>query len=628
MQEQEQPSETDIKTSFLKTYILPLFLIFLIPAFCYWFFSYALAERNETVTNIVIGSIQTSKTITPNEKAQFVDFYNSVLPSSICLGATPEHKQISKSMGGICDEFSYYEIGLKVSIYSMLVSVMVILCLTALFLLSFKSQTIQYSTFLVAWNISKLFCIIQVLGQGLLLVAICYFGTILISNTYYPKLMILIAMPIAYACFQMIMVLFKKIHSPNYIGGKLLTKDDSPLLYNELKVICDKLETDIPDNIVLGIEDNFYVTETDLILNGEQELSGKTLYASLFHLKKLDKQEASAIFAHEMAHFSGEDTFFSKKTMPMLATCDSYFMILNETFVTLPAFYFLVFFRSIFELSFSKVSRRREFRADSIAVEHVGAKDLANGLVKFVFYSEYRAKLETNLFSKNEKIENINFLDKINEGVHNFAKDYKFDAGILEQVIPHPFDSHPPISKRIEALGHVLNIENLRTDVLTNEEESWYHEIKNAKAVETELMKEFEESFLAFHEENLVYQFLPSTNQETEVVEKLFPPINIKSKNEEENLQFNTKTFKYSKWDRDISYDEVELYVFQEIPFVKKKLTFRLKKNPDFPGEKRRVSFPIKSFSLSEEEIFEKFIIYSTRYVTALEFQNIKKENY
>jgi hypothetical protein len=625
MQEQERPSETDIKTSFLKTYILPLLLIFLIPAFCYWFFSYALAERNETVTNIVISSIQTSKTITPNEKAQFVDFYNSVLPSSICLGATPEHQEISKSMGGICDEFSHYDIGLKVSLYSMIISVIVIFCITVLFLLSFKSQTIQYSTFVVAWNISKLFCIFQVLGQGLLLVAICYFATILVSNTYYPKLMIIIAMPIAYACFQMVMVLFKKINAPNYINGTLLAESDSPLLYAELKVICDKLEIEIPNNIVLGIEDSFFVTENDLILNGEKDLTGKTLYASLFHLKKLDKQEASAIFAHEMAHFSGEDTFFSKKTIPMLATCDSYFIILNETFVTLPAFYFLLFFRSIFELSFGKISRRREFRADALAVEHVGAKALANGLVKFVFYSEYRANLETSLFSKNEKIESINFLDKINEGVHNFAKEYKFNGDILEQVIAHPFDSHPPTSKRIEAVGHTLNIEDLRTDVLTNEEDSWYHEIKNAKAIETELMKEFEEGFLAFHEENLAYQFLPSTSQETAVVEKLFPPITVKSKNEKESLQFNTKNFKYSKWDRDIAYDEVELYVFQEIPFRKKKLTFRIKNNADYPGESRKVSFPIKSFSLSEDEVFEKFLIYSSRYVTALEFQKIGK---
>jgi Zn-dependent protease with chaperone function len=617
--------QDNTRTSFLKTYILPLFLIFLIPAFCYWFFSFALEERNEKITSSVISSIQTSESISPNNKAQFVDFYNSTLPSTICLGATLEHQQISKSMGGICDEFSHYDIGLRIILYSMLISVIVIFCIIGLFLLSFKSQTIQYSTFVVAWNISKLFCIIQVLAQGLLLVGISYFASILISNSYYPKLMIIIAMPIAYACFQMIVVLFKKLNAPSYISGRLLTENESPQLYTELKAICDKLKIEIPDNIVLGVEDNFFVTENELILNGEKELTGKTLYASIFHLKKLDKEEASAIFAHEMAHFSGEDTFFSKKTMPMLATCDSYLIILNETFITWPAFYFLLFFRSIFEISFGKVSRRREFRADSIAVEHVGAKALSNGLVKFVFYSEYRASLETSLFSKNEKIESINFIDKINEGVPSFAKEYKFDGGILDQVIAHPFDSHPPISKRIKAVGHSLNTESLRTDVLTNEEESWYHEIKDAKAIETELMQEFEDSFLAFHEENLAYHFLPSNSQETAVVEKLFPPINIKSKNEKENLQFNTKTFKYSKWDRDIAYDEVELYVFQEIPFIKKKLTFRLKKNADFPGEKRRVSFPIKSFVLSEEEVFEKFLIYSSRYVTALEFQSEQK---
>ena len=608
--------------NFMKTYILPTCWIFLIPIFSYWFFSYAFEARNEQIKNVV-SSIEISATLTEDVKSQLIDFFANVKPSDLCNSDKLEYQPIKNSLGEICGDFDYFKVGSEISFYSIIISVSLIICTVGLFLLSFKSQAIQYITFVMAWNISKLFCITQVLIQGVLLLAVCYFGTILIWNTFYPQILFLIGMPVAIACVQMITVLIKNIETPNRVVGKLLAPKDSPQLYEELTAICEKFGTALPNNIVLGVEDNFFVTENELLLNDEEKLTGKTLYVSIFHLKKLDKQEASAIFAHEMAHFSGEDTFFSKKTMPMLAKCDVCFAILNANLITIPASYFLMFFRSIFEISFGKISRMREYRADAMAAEYVGAKALSNGLVKFVFYSQYRENLEAALYSKNERVESVDFLKKIDEGVHNFALDYSFDGEVLEQAIPHPFDTHPPIYKRIDAVGYALHVEDIRKDVLTNEEDSWYHEINNAPLIEAELMKSFENDFLAEHEESLVYQFLPTGLEETMLVEKYYPPININSKNEKETLLLNCKIFKYSKWDREIAYDEVESYHIEKPLFRKKRMTFKLKKNANCSNESRQIFFPVKLFSISEEEIFDTFLAYYTRYTVALEFQKL-----
>ncbi|XQW83463.1 M48 family metallopeptidase [Thalassotalea piscium] len=611
-----------LKMDFMKTYILPMCWIFMIPIFSYWFFDYAIDTRNEQIKDVV-NSVEVTASMTEVKKAQLIYFFTQVTPSEICDSDRVEYQPIKHSLGELCDDFDYYKIGTEISFYSIFISVSLIICTLALFLLSFKSQTIQYITFVLAWNISKLFCITQVLIQGGLLLADFYFGTILIWNTFYPQILFLIAMPVAIACVQMIIVLVKKIEIPNCIDGKLLTHNDAPKLYEELTNICKKFGTDLPNNIVLGVEDNFFVTENKLLLNEEKVLTGKTLYASIFHLKKLDKEEASAIFAHEMAHFSGDDTFFSKKTMPMLAKCDVCFAILNANFITIPASYFLIFFRSIFEISFGKISRMREYRADAMAADYLSAKALANGLVKFVFYSEYRASIEEAVRLKNEQVESVNFLKTIDEGVHNFASAYSFDGDVLAHAIPHPFDTHPPIYKRIEAIGYTLNVEDIRKDVLTNEEDSWYHEINNASLIEAELMKSFESEFIAEHEENLVYQFLPSGVEETELVEKYFPPVSIHSKDEKDTLVFNCKTFSYSKWSREVAYDEVESYLIKKPLFRKKRMTFKLKKNNNYPKASRRIFFPVKLFSKSEEEIFDTFLIYYSRYMLAVEFQKM-----
>ncbi|WP_426357540.1 M48 family metallopeptidase [Pseudocolwellia sp. HL-MZ19] len=615
----------ELKINFMKTYILPMCWIFMIPIFSYWFFGYATEARNEQIKNVV-NSIEVTATMTKVEKAQFIDFFSHVKSSDICNSKMVEYQAIKNSLGELCDDFDYFKIGTEISFYSIIISVSLIICTLCLFLLSFKSQAIQYITFVLAWNISKIFCITQVLIQGGLLLADFYFGTIIIWQTYYPQILFFIGMPVAIACVQMVMVLVKKLDTPNWIDGKLLTHNDSPLLYAELSRICEKFGTDLPNNIVLGIEDNFFVTENKLLLNNEEVLTGKTLYASIFHLKKLDKQEASAIFAHEMAHFSGEDTFFSKKTMPMLAKCDECFVILNTNFITMPASYFLIFFRSVFEISFGKISRMREYRADAMAADYIGAKALANGLVKFVFYSEYRANIEDTLRLKSDRVEAVNFLQKIEEGVHNFASSYSFDGDVLAHEILHPFDTHPPIYKRIEAVGYKLNVEDLRTDVLTNEENSWYHEINNASLIEADLMKNFESEFLAEHEENLVYQFLPSGIEETELVEKYFPAISIDSKDKKETLLFNCKSFRYSKWEREVTYDEVESYIIKKPLFRKKRISFKLKKNANYPNESRKLFFPVKRFSISEEEVFDTFFTYYMRSTLAIESQRIKAE--
>jgi Zn-dependent protease with chaperone function len=611
--------------NFIKTFTLPMCWIFLIPILSYLFIDYAIEERNDQINNIVFSSSESKEVMSEYEYAQLkasFNYFNYFDYAETCNQQKPEYQTIITTLGSLCDDFYYYKVGSELSFYSILISVVMIILTLGLFFLSFRTQVIQYICFVVAWNISKLFCMVQILMQGVLLLGVCYLGTLLIWNTYYPQILFLIGIPVAIACIQMISVLVSRAKEPNYIVGQLLTPKDSPLLYEELMRICEKFETDLPNNIVLGIEDNFFVTENELLLNWEELLIGKTLYVSIFHLKKLDKQEASAIFAHEMAHFSGEDTFFSKKTMPKLAKCDDCFAVLNMNVVTIPASYFLMFFRGLFEISFGKISRMREYRADAMAAEYVGAKALSNGLVKFVFYSEYRANIEDDLILKSERVESINFLKQIEDGVHHFATNYSFEDGILEQSILHPFDSHPPIYKRINAVGYTLDIEDVRNDVLTNEEDSWYHEINNAQLIEAELMKGFEDDFISAHEENLLYQFIPSTDEETELVEKHFPPVVINSKNKKETLWFNCKTFKYSTWEREITYDEIESYSIKKPLFRKKRMAFKLKKSSDLVNGKRKMFFPVKRFAVSEDEVVDTFSRYYLRYTIAADFQD------
>ena len=115
-----------------------------------------------------------------------------------------------------------------------------------------------------------------------------------------------------------IKAIFTKPKSELAVEGLVLDQSQSPRLWNELSTICAKVGTDRPDQVVMGIDDNFFVTEEPITV-GETTCRGRTFYVSMSLLKQMCGAEADAVLAHEMAHFSGNDTLYSKKISPLLA---------------------------------------------------------------------------------------------------------------------------------------------------------------------------------------------------------------------------------------------------------------------------------------------------------------------
>ena len=448
----------NFKVNFFKNYILPLLAIFLIPAFCYYFYGMASGMEDKKFLETFTEQITQDKEIPEAEKVSLISFYKMNPPSLFCTSQdpkyTPEFKEQFKDFCGYLKNFVLIK---KASLWTLFVSLIIMILVGGLFIFSYVSQRIQYYCFAASWNIAKVFSIAQVLVQGTLLVSLCYYGPILLFDHYYPKLILVIAIAAGFAAVKMIMALLSRVNYPTPLKGHILTSDEAPLLYSEIEDICKKLKTEPPDNIILGVDDNFFVTEHHVTV-GDKVLSGRTLFASLLHFKNLSRSESSSILAHEMAHFSGQDTWYSKKTSPMLIRCEIYFDILTQSLITLPVFFFLVVFRSLFELSFSKISREREKRADALAAKLLSGEDLANALTKFVLYSKFRAKVEDDMFSKEEKIQGINLLEKVTVGFSSYLRNNDFNEELLNDCVPHPFDSHPPIAQRIKEVGVQLDL--------------------------------------------------------------------------------------------------------------------------------------------------------------------------
>ena len=607
----------NFKISFFKSYIFPLLIIFLIPLSCYYFYGVAVGMDDKNFVEAVTESIKNDKEIAESQKGPLIAVVEENVPSLFCFSDELEHfSQLREQYNEFCGYLETYILLRQASFWSLVFSLIIILLVGILFAISYISQRIQYYCFVIAWNIAKIFSISQVIIQGALLVSFCYYSTVILADRFYPKIILIIGAAAAFAAFKMIIALVRKVDHPVPLKGHILRQDEAPLLYSEIEELCKKLNTNPPDNIVLGVEDNFFVTEHPLLV-GEKVLSGRTLFASVLHLERLSRTESSSFLAHEMAHFSGQDTWYSKRTSPMLTRCGMYLDILNQSLVTLPVFNFLIFFRSLFELSFSKISREREKRADALAVKLLSGEDLANALAKFVLYSRFRGKVENDIFSKEEKVKKVNLLEQITSGFSSYLKETESDEELLNDTVAHPFDTHPPIAQRIKQVGVSLDLDEVKRDAINIPKDSWFAEIHNAKEIRDRLIKEYESDFMKEHEMDLAYRYLPDNDEERAIVEKHFPAVTISSKDGKYNITFDYEKISCSEWKDPIHYSNIKDPEVTE-SMMKEYLVFKL--HEDFASHKGKIKLRISKMENDSNKIVDLFNLYYARSQTALEY--------
>jgi Zn-dependent protease with chaperone function len=156
--------------------------------------------------------------------------------------------------------------------------------------------------------------------------------------------------------------------------GITVSQEQAPELWQQVKDVANRLGALNPDQIVLGLDPNFFVTEAN-VLCIDGKLSGRSLYCSLPLCRILSQDELSAVIGHELGHFKGFDTKFSQKFFPIYRGTASAIVSLQETggegssmIALLPAIAILSYFLECFSVAESRISRVRELEADKKGV--------------------------------------------------------------------------------------------------------------------------------------------------------------------------------------------------------------------------------------------------------------------
>ncbi|AEG01021.1 M48 family metallopeptidase [Methylomonas methanica] len=406
---------------------------------------------------------------------------------------------------------------------ALLAGVVMLMTICALGAAAFINRRAQYLSFVTGWRLLTLFCAVEVVVQGALLVWLAFWLTAFFFQVYYIKLIGIAAILAAMGVFYAVTCIFKRVPQTTTVEGELIDESNSPALWAHIRKLAAEAGTAPPDQIVGGIDTNFFVTESPLSIN-EQTFNGRSLFVSLPLLRLLDRTEADAVLMHELAHFRGGDTASSAALGPKLVQYDFYNAMMQSAGVTFLVFYVLRLYRVIFEFALKRDSRAREFMADKIAAALVSGRGIIHALIKIGAYARYRAEIEQSLFAEREQHDaRIGIADRVAAGLVPYAKSGHFLDAMQAIGVPHPFDSHPALAERMRNVDYEVRKPDYSRIVTEQVDATWIPDINNADAIESALWAAYENRFATAHEQQLAYLYRPHTEAERKIVVKYFP---------------------------------------------------------------------------------------------------------
>lgn len=249
--------------------------------------------------------------------------------------------------------------------------------------------------------------------------------------------------------------------------GQPINPLDQPRIMLLVRNVARKLNTRPPDNVIVGMDANFFVTHAHIAMPGIDRLvRGRTLFLSVPLMRGLSVNELTAVIAHEMAHFANKDAQYSQSFAPIYARLydaahepDPNRRSRNP--FTIPVRAMTDFLIASFHSNVASVSQSRELAADAAAAEATSAADLANSLLKVSIMSHVWHR---EIAVLHDRAHQGRFSRNISR---NFADHLRFDldkdkisdavASIMAWHIPHPTDSHPSTEDRIVAIGLAPN---------------------------------------------------------------------------------------------------------------------------------------------------------------------------
>jgi hypothetical protein len=318
------------------------------------------------------------------------------------------------------------------------------------------------------------------------------------------------------------------------------------------------------------------------------------------------------VLGHELAHFSGQDTLWSRKVSPLMAKFGLYLVVLANGMSLIVAHFMAVFWK-LYGLSLSSLSRAREFRADKIGAELVSLDAMKRALIKITCYCEYRAKTEQAILEKQRVDEGLNLSLQLEQGYAASLSGFAHGEKVADERFPHPFDTHPTLNNRLAQLGFEAGAALRDGGIQKPAANSWYHAIAGAPEMEQRLWAQQQQVLQIVHSMDLAWRLLPKDEEETAIVREYFPQSVFHRKDgTTATLEFDR--LKLSEWAAPVFFKDI-VSVQLEDAWMRKRFT--LTHRQEGKTKAVRTRFYPGSYSGEKGDLLTLFERYYARHKTA-----------
>jgi len=553
-----------VQRGFARTYLLPALWLFALPAFSLWFGQHVTASYDADIAASMLGGLDASAGAQVQEGARAWLAQNP--PSSLCASSDPTTAAVREQLSEVCGDYLQFRMIRLAAGFSLGLGGVTVLVVAGCTLLATGSQRRQILGFRLGSGFLRGASAAQAVLQGALALALSFWITAFWFHVYILKLIFVIGLLAVVAVYNIVRSIFSAPDLTVPVEGRDLREADAPELWSRVRTLATAAGTEPPTTIVAGIDDNFFVTEGALLVGGAPR-EGRTLYLSLSLLRILSRDEADAVIAHEMAHFSGGDTAHGKRLRPLLANYELYLRALAQGGLTLPVFYSAMAFYGLFQRASARSGRERELRADRAAADLTSARDIGAALVKVGAYASYRRRVEKGLFEAQQRLQELGIGARVQAGFASYAQSPDLASDLVQSRIPHPFDSHPPLLERLGAVGAGLPREGFAEVLLTPSPSSWAETIRDGEAIEADLWSAYEGRFAAAHEADLAVRYEPRTSEERAIVVQHYPPLAFPDKKGTVLVNLDHEGIDCVGWEEKILFDRVKRAVLSEQAF-------------------------------------------------------------
>jgi Zn-dependent protease with chaperone function len=302
---------------------------------------------------------------------------------------------------------------------------------------------------------------VLVTADALLVLSSVYLGLGVFLHTIFPVVLLAVAIGGLLGVAGMLQALVATTRrAQTHVIGVRRTAAEEPRLHALIAEIAAELGSEAPENVLVGLDPTFFVTEADAGAT-DGLWRGRNLFLSMPLMRILEPAELRAVIGHELGHFRGRDSAYSERFYPIYRGTGEAIVRLSgaggqsaaQGLALLPAMVLLSLFYDGFATAERAISRDRELAADVAGASAASPRDLGTALLKIsAFTAAWPRALDTVVGAARSAAPVTNASDLFVDFARAAASP---DAlrDVDAHTIPHPTDSHPPVSLRLDAFG-------------------------------------------------------------------------------------------------------------------------------------------------------------------------------